>query len=1278
MGFPGPQPGNAGCAVTGEIVIGAVLQKRYRVEADLGRGGMGRVYRAHDLLLDRAVAVKILNTSNLSPEAGARLLHEAQSTARLNHPNIVTIYDAGEYEQTPFIVMELVEGQSLFDRRPETIEATIRIARQILSALGHAHANGIIHRDLKPENVLITGDGVAKLMDFGLARSLATRLSGEGKVVGTVFYMAPETALGKPYDGRVDLYALGVMLYELTAHRLPFSADDPISVISQHLYAPVVPPSTYNTAIPPALEAIILKLLLKEPEARPASAAEVLLAFDQLARAPTSGLELVSPSTSGPSPLERLARGRLVGRERELAEIRTLWKQAASGVSQVLLISGEPGIGKTRLTRELETLVEVTGGKTLIAECYAEGSAPYSVFTQVVRKTLALAQGSQTEQTYPERKPLADLPGFVLADLLQLAPDLVKYYPQIPPNPALDPLSEQQRLYESLFALCEAVASQAALLLVVEDAHWSDGGSLRVVRYLARRAAAVGLRLMVLLTYREIELDRAHPLKDLLLELNRERLATRIKLGRLTRVETRDLLQLLLQEPIDSRLADNIYQETEGNPFFVEEVCKALVEQGGLVLENGHWHASGELRRLQIPQSVRLAIQSRAEQLTPETQEILLLASIIGREFGFRLLYQASEQDEERVIDALEEAQRAQLVYEIKSRPGEERFSFSHALVPATLREGVSGLRRHRLHRRVAQAIQKLNSDDYAALAYHFDQAGDETSALTNYHLAAERARKIFANDEAIHFYTHALELNPADRALTFDLLSGRARVYELVGQRSSLKKDIDQMLLLAEKLDDPRRRLEAQLTLIDYEITTNPLVILETIHQAVESARQLQDPEQEANALMRYAEIQRSFGHLPEARQAFETAALRFHQAGQVGQEARAYHTLALVFFASSDEQAALEHAETALKLSRSAGERKQEATSLRRLGLIRTEMGQYAQAEKLLQEALGLHRALGDRVEECHALALLADLMIQQGDYSQAEPLINQSLELAVSIQNYSGIIRATRLCDDIYRHHGQYEASLDYTDQQLKRFQPEDNALLNLNLLGLKADILARLGQYEEALRTSLPLVEFLEQIDSDRTKADVFTFIASLEIRLGRLEQGRNTLVNANQKAEQSDTPTLWAEALTVYAELALISNDPADLEDSLSKLQRALEMFDPIADRLPKTIAYSLAALVQLARNQPGPALEFSQQAIELAKLIKTSYQSEIYLGAHALALHANQQVSLAGEFLRQAFDRVLLVASQIQTEAYHRSWLEGVPLNQTILRAWQKWGRAQS
>ena len=439
-------------------MIGTTFLNRYRIDTVLGQGGMGIVYRAHDILLNRDVAIKFLNTAPLGTEGRARMLHEAQAAAQLNHPNIVSIYDAGESENKPFIIMELVEGASLHEKPPTQIKDILAIACQICEALQQAHMHSIVHRDLKPENVLITPDGRAKLMDFGLARSISSRLTSEGSIMGTVYYLAPELALGKDFDGRADLYSLGVMLYELTVGELPFIGADPLAVISQHIYAPVVPPRARNEKILPALDALIVCLLGKHPEDRPASAEDVQEALKQIETNPLESGEGIKLSS-----LDRVVRGRLVGREDELAEAHKVWNKARAGECNVFLVSGDPGVGKTRLVNELIAQAQVQGAYVLAGDCYAEGNAPYAPVAQIVETAASLVD-------------LRNFPGS--PGLLSLTPGLHARFPDIPSNLVLDPSVEQLRLYECLVDLCAWLSRQAPILIVLEDAHWADRDTL--------------------------------------------------------------------------------------------------------------------------------------------------------------------------------------------------------------------------------------------------------------------------------------------------------------------------------------------------------------------------------------------------------------------------------------------------------------------------------------------------------------------------------------------------------------------------------------------------------------------------------------------------------------------------------------------------------------------------------------------------------------------------------------------------------------------------------
>jgi tetratricopeptide (TPR) repeat protein len=1230
-------------------MISTVLNERYRLDAELGRGGMGVVYRAHDTLLERDVALKVLSKADLGTEGRARLLHEARAAAQLNHPNIVSIYDAGEVEGTSFIVMELVEAPTLFEHRPGSLDEILSVAQQICDALEHAHAHGIVHRDLKPENVIITG-GQAKLTDFGLARSMTSRMSTEGAISGTVFYLPPEQALGQEVDGRADLYALGVMLYELATGQLPFSGDDPLAVISQHLYAPVVPPRTHNADIPPALDALIVQLLSKQPQDRPASAADVRQALQTVVTA-----SAVPSSPSTPSPLDQLVRGRLVGREREMAEARALWMQAAAASEgrNVLLISGEAGVGKTPLVRELKALARVSGGQALTGECYAGGSAPYTPIAQIIREALPLLK--------------VDLPDLVLAGLIALAPDLQARYPDVPPNPPLTPQAEQQRLFESVVALCAALTERAPLLLTVEDVQWADGGTLFLLRHLARRGRSSRFRLLVVMTYREMELDQSCCLSDVLLDFNRERLSARIKLGRLDREQTRDLLSVMLQDEITPEFLDGIYRETEGNPFFVEEVCKALIEEGKLYRDNGRWRRP-DMSDIQLPQSVRMVIQARVGRLPSQAQDALRLAAIIGREFDFDTLRRAGELDEEALVDALEVAEQAQLIAEVKSER-QDVFAFAHRLTMTTLRESVSGLRRRRLHHRVASVIEALRPDDLEALVYHYAQAGAEACALTYSMRAAYRARQVYANEEAIRFYSEALELMPDDHPAHFDVLAARVEVYDIVARREAQHVDVQAMLALAERLDDDARRCDALIALADFYAETEPFHAREPAERAVTLAQALDDPVREGHALRRVGYDAWHRSDYPSSRDALQAAAARFQEAGLPGEAAACLHTLSLALGSQGENATALEAAKEALALSRQAGDQRREATSLRRLAIVHMNTGQYVQALPNAEDALALHHALGDRSEECNALNVVGIIHAWLGRPEVAKDYLDRSLELAEHIGSSTGISNAvSNLLWVHFEWQGELEAGLAFIEQRLEKARLSGDAFLIWRTQGSKIQMLARLGQYARALELAQTALSTIEDLLGHPVQTKYLADASGWWAELGDYDRARQELKTLLERAEEAEKTVEMALVLLQWAYVDFLQGQGADLHHGLERAKRTVELLKDTDLVSEPADALALMAWFQLALGQKDDALISSTAAVEQAAKLPIGPE-HVFL-AHSRVLRAVGREAESDDYLRRAHERVMLVASKTRDEDLRRGWLENVRVNREILADW--------
>jgi len=822
-------------------VLPKVLSKRYRIENELGRGASGTVYRAQDTVLDRAVALKLLEGGLLDAEARERLGREARAAAALNHPNIVAVYDSGEDQGHAFLVMELVEGTNLRDAGALDLAQVVSVARQLCAALGHAHANGIVHRDLKPANVLVIRERsglTAKLADLGLALSRrATRITSEGTLMGTALYLAPEQALGPEVDGRADLYALGAVLYEQLAGRPPFTGDDPLAVISQHLHAPVVPPRTFRPDLPPALEAVIVRLLAKAPADRFATAKDV---DEALAAAPldSAGEVPVPSSTDRMELLDQLARGRLVGRRGELRQLRELWLRARQGQGHLALVSGEPGVGKTRLAHELIVFAQLNGATVLRGGSYEyEASTPYLPFIEAVRGW------ARSVDLATLRSKLGD----TASELARFAPEIETRLGALEPNPPLPPHEERLRLFDQVARFFRALAADDGLLLFIDDLHWGDHGSLALLHYLLRNLRDA--RWLVVATYREVELGRDHPLAGSLVEWNRERLATRVSLGRFSLSETSAHLATLFgQETVTTDFAEVVHRETEGNPFFIEEVVKALIEQGQIYRDQEGWQREAATA-LVIPQSIKAAVGRRLERLSAPCLEALHTAAALGKLFAFAELASAVTLDEGALLDALDEACAAQLA---RATSGES-FAFTHDKIREVLYEELNPIRRRRLHMKIGNALETLYATSLDAhtpdLAHHFCEAGENHKGRDYSQRAAARSLAMFATDEALGHLLHARECAEAldDEPGVLDLDRKLGDLYNLRGELGPAEAACRRVL---DALTDPHERAAAQVRLGDIyarnglqqglDLLNEALLVLDPATQTLERAEAL------------------------------------------------------------------------------------------------------------------------------------------------------------------------------------------------------------------------------------------------------------------------------------------------------------------------------------------------------------------------------------------------------------------------------------------------------
>jgi class 3 adenylate cyclase len=723
------------------------------VQRFLGEGGRKRVYLAHDNRLDRDVAIAVIKTEGLDEAGLSRVHREAQAMGRLgDHPHVVTVFDIGDEARQPYIVSQYMAGGDLdallgqAEDRRLSLDQAVRIANEVRQALEHAHSRGIIHRDLKPGNIWLDEGGSAKLGDFGLAVAVdRSRLTMEGMMVGTVAYMPPEQALGRQPDARSDLYSLGCVMYEMVTGRPPFLGDDAVAIISQHINTAPVAPSWHNPDVPKALEALILRLLAKDPAERPESAAAIPDALEAIMETASTVAERVSEEVA--NPLDRLAGGVFVGREKEMDELRAGLEDSLSGRGRLLMLVGEPGIGKTRTSEELATYASLRNVQVLWGRCYeGEGAPAYWPWVQLVRSYI---HDRDPQDLMTEMGPGA-------ADIAEVVSEVRERLPGLPTPPTLEPEQARFRLFDSITTFLKNGAKRQPLVLVLDDLHWADKPSLLLLQFLARELR--GGRLMVLGTYRDVELRRQHPLSQTLGELAREGLSQRIVLRGLTKRDVARFLEITSGVKPPEGLVTAVYQETEGNPFFVNEVVRLLVADGRLERpeEVKSWSVT-------IPQGVREVVGRRLDHLSDECNRVLTIASVIGREFGLDALERVSDVSGDRLLDALEEAVGARVIVEVPRSPG--RYSFSHALMRETLYEELSTTRRVRQHRQIGEALEALYGESVephlAELAYHFSegaQGGDVDKAIDYAVRAGERATELLAYEEATNHYELALQ----------------------------------------------------------------------------------------------------------------------------------------------------------------------------------------------------------------------------------------------------------------------------------------------------------------------------------------------------------------------------------------------------------------------------------------------------------------------------------------------------------------------------------------
>lgn len=808
-----------------------------------------------------------------------------------------------------------------------------------------------------------------------------------------------------------------------------------------------------------------------------------------------------SPSAEAPAALlEQLVRGQLVGRQAELAQLRQHWDSSQQARAHLVLLSGEPGIGKTRLALELIAHASAEGAEVLRGGCYEyEAMTPYLPIAEAIRDWV--------HRQSPES--LRTVLGTTAYAIAKLAPEIEDKLGALPPAPVLPASEDRLRFFDNVVRFVQTLAAPHGLLLFLDDLHWADQGTLNLLHYLLRHLR--NDRVLILAAYREMELDRAHPLATAWVEWNRERLATRISLGRLSRNDTGTLLATLFgQSAISDEFTQVLYRETEGNPFFIEEVIKALIEQGQIYREDGGWGRT-QADALAIPQSVKEAIGRRLDRLSGTCTEVLRTAAGLGKVFSFAELAAVSRLDEDGLLDALDEAIAAQLV----RTDTEDTFSFTHDKIREVLYEELNPIRRRRLHQRLGDKLEELYHAGGTSrvriqdLAYHFIESGDLPRALTYSRQAGENAARLFALDEALSYYERAGE---AAEALGDDL--ALADVAEAMGDLHSLRGDIPaavaQYNRAAARVTMPRQLgplhakigrdygqvgdargaqfLEMAVTELDPATQANELALataslgryhhyhaqhhraLEFLNRALAIAEPLDDV---ITLNYIYSYLAGAYQHLARYQESMDWArrliALgerkNFPTSIATGNEFLGEDSMEL-----GDWPNALRYAAQDYQIGARVGAQDRVAWAQYVTGWAQHGMGGLAHAEVEARASLELAERLADARLVVMAQALLGQVLSDRGAFSEARAQAQQALERSDQLQHLFISVLARYSLGYIYLRMGEAAAALESLERADALLAPTDNQWMRLLVGPQLSEAYLATGRAAEALETA----------------------------------------------------------------------------------------------------------------------------------------------------------------------------------------------------------------
>jgi tetratricopeptide (TPR) repeat protein len=1199
---------------------------------------MGMVYRAHDRLSGETVALKRILTAPHGPDATSigessdlrvGLAREFQVLASLHHPNIISVLDYGfDAGRQPYYTMNLLDRPCTLREAGENqpLGVQMRLVIDMLQAITYLHRHGIVHRDLKPANVLVTANGEVKVLDFGLAASSGANVESGG----TLLYIAPEVLMGYPATQAADLYAVGIMIYELLAGRHPYNTTSTATLINDVLNTP---PDMVGLDVSDPVKRVIERLLAKDPASRYQDAYEAIVDLCAAIGQPV-------PPESAAIRQSFLEAAKFVGREAELGQLLAALNRASEGRGSAWLIGGESGIGKSRLLDELRTQAVVNGVLAVRGQSVAEGGVPYQSWVNIVRRLVVTTD-------------ISDLEAGILKAIV---PDIAALIGrEVPDAPEVDAAVGQGRLSLTVIDLINRQPDPVLLLL--EDIHWASE-SLDILRALNR--VVDECRLLIVATYRD---DERPTLPD---ELP---LMQVMKLERLAAPSIAELSASMIGDGgRQAHVLELINRETEGNVFFLVEVLRALAEEAG---------GLGKIVDMTLPErvmagGVQQVIRRRLGRAPAAAQPLLRLAAVAGRQLDLDLLQALIESNPELGGMSLDDWLTACSNAVILERQ-ERTWRFAHDKLRELLLADLSADQKPTLHQQVAEVIERIYPDDEAqaaALVEHWHEAGDEAKEARYAIRAGISAAARYAHPEALDYLSRALRLlGEDDDAQRFDLLLARIRIYHIQGLREAQSRDLKELAALADRLGDERRRAIASLRRAELRgVTGDNTGAIEAAQEAVRLAQAANDAAIEVEAAIEWGTALWKLADYPASRQQFEQIVVKAAPFPHL--KAYCLRHLGVATARQADYQAAETFSQQALELFQELGDRVGESAALRSLGGSNYLRGNYARAREFYLQAIQRFHETGDRLGESAVLNNLGIVADETGDYDGARDYIEQALAIKRQIGEKQGEASCLVNLGFFAAAQGDYAAAGDYNRGALALLRDIGDRQDEANVLHNQGVIAAAQGGYAAAQDYYRQALDIRQQIDDQTGMSETLGFYGLLHHYRGDSGAAEEHLQRALSIAREVSAELEEARALHFLGRVQQAGGHLVAAEDSFRK---ALSLRDELGQTHLAIEPRAALAEVSLARGGVGEAFNHINRVMQ--HLVDRTADgldepARLYLSCFRVLSQLDDRRAI--DVLNEGYGFLSARAERITEEAARTAYLYGVDANRELITIWNE------